>query len=78
MSTGSSGLTRVRLRAPRVAAAPYTGLTPGWLACGGFDIAAVLPLGSNYSDWSGVVLPFRGLLVSISICLQRDGGEGRP
>lgn len=77
MSAGSSGLTRVRLRAPRVAAVAYTGLTPGWLACGGFHIAAVLPLGNSYIDWSGVVLLFRGLLVSISICLHRDGGEGR-
>ncbi|MHB0769545.1 hypothetical protein [Bradyrhizobium sp. 5.13L] len=56
----------------------YTGLTPSWLAYGGYAVAAVLLLGSYYIDWSIVVFPFWVLLVSISIWLKRDNGEERP
>jgi len=56
----------------------YTGLTPRWLAYGGYAVAAVLLLGSYYIDWSIVVFPFWVLLVSISIWLKRESGEERP
>ena len=56
----------------------YTGLTPRWLAYGGYGVAAILLIGSYYIDWSLVVFPFWVLLVSINIWLTKDGGEVRP
>lgn len=56
----------------------YTGLTPRWLAYGGYAVAAVLLIGSYYIDWSLVVFPFWVLLVSVNIWLKRDEGEVRP
>jgi MFS family permease len=50
----------------------YTGLTPRWLANGGYAVAAILLIGSYYIDWSIVVFPFWVLLVSISIWLERE------
>ena len=51
----------------------YTGLTPRWLAYGGYAVAAVLLFGSYYIDWSLVVFPFWVLLVSINIWLEQGG-----
>ena len=56
----------------------YTGLTPRWLAYGGYAVAAVLLIGSYYIDWSLVVFPFWVLLVSVNIWLKKDEGEVRP
>ncbi len=53
----------------------YTGLTPRWLAYGGYAVAAVLLFGSYYIDWSLVVFPFWVLLVSVNIWLRRELGE---
>ena len=48
----------------------YTGLTPRWLALGGYVVAAILLVGSYYFDWSLVVFPVWVLLVSISILVD--------
>ncbi|MGY3037754.1 hypothetical protein ACVIIV_006924 [Bradyrhizobium sp. USDA 4354] len=56
----------------------YTGLTPRWLAYGGYAVAAVLLIGSYYIDRSLVVFPFWVLLVSINIWLKKHEGEVRP
>ena len=55
----------------------YTGLTPRWLAYGGYAVAAVLLIGSYYIDWSLVVFPFWVLLVSIAIWLKKEEGGAR-
>jgi hypothetical protein len=56
----------------------YTGLTPRWLAYGGYAVAAILLIGSYYIDWSLVVFPFWVLLVSISIWLKREHETREP
>jgi hypothetical protein len=48
----------------------YTGLTPRWLALGGYAVAGMLLIGSYYFDWSLVVFPIWVLLVSMSILLD--------
>ncbi|MGY8661633.1 hypothetical protein Q3C01_04600 [Bradyrhizobium sp. UFLA05-109] len=50
----------------------YTGLTPRWLALGGYAIAAVLLVGSYYFDWSIVVFPVWVLLISVSILADKN------
>jgi hypothetical protein len=50
----------------------YTGLTPRWLAVGGYAVAVVLLVGSYYFDWSLMVFPLWVLAVSASILLQKD------
>ncbi|WP_456758670.1 hypothetical protein [Bradyrhizobium sp. USDA 4011] len=52
----------------------YTGLTPRWLAHGGYTVAAILLIGSYFIDWSLVVFPFWVLLVSANIWFERDHG----
>jgi hypothetical protein len=52
--------------------AVYTGLTPRWLAIGGYAIAAVLLFGSGYFDWSLLAFPLWVLLVSTSILWDRQ------
>jgi MFS family permease len=49
----------------------YTRLTPRWLAVGGYVIAAVLLLGSNYFDGSLLVFPLWVLVVSASVLYDR-------
>jgi len=49
----------------------YTGLTPRWLAIGGYVIAVVLLIGSSYFDWSLLVFPLWVFLVSLSILWDR-------
>jgi hypothetical protein len=49
----------------------YTRLTPRWLAVGGYIIAAVLLLGSNYFDGSLLVFPLWVLVVSASVLYDR-------
>jgi hypothetical protein len=56
----------------------YTGLTPRWLAYGGYAVAAVLLIGSYYIDWSLVVFPFWVLLVSINIWLKQEQTAAAP
>ncbi|MCP3476271.1 hypothetical protein NLM33_39315 [Bradyrhizobium sp. CCGUVB1N3] len=50
----------------------YTGLTPRWLAFGGYVIAAILLIGSYYFDWSILVFPVWVLLISISILMEKN------
>ena len=52
----------------------YTGLTPRWLAIGGYVIALVLLIGSSYFDWSLLVFPLWVLLVSLFILRDRNAG----
>ena len=52
----------------------YTGLTPRWLAHGGYTVAAILLIGSYFIDWSLVVFPFWVLLMSANIWFERDHG----
>lgn len=52
----------------------YTGLTPRWLAIGGYVIAVVLLIGSSYFDWSLLVFPLWVLLVSLFILRDRSAG----
>jgi hypothetical protein len=49
----------------------YTGLTPRWLAIGGYVIAVVLLIGSSYFDWSLLVFPLWVFLVSLSMLWDR-------
>jgi hypothetical protein len=53
----------------------YTGLTPRWLALGGYAVAGALMIGSYYFDWSLVVFPIWVLLVSVSILLDPAAKE---
>lgn len=50
----------------------YTRLTPRWIAIGGYLIAAVLLLGSNYFDGSLLVFPLWVLVVSASVLWDRQ------
>jgi hypothetical protein len=50
----------------------YTGLTPRWLALGGYAVAAVLLVGSYYFDWSLVVFPIWVLLISVTILMEKN------
>jgi hypothetical protein len=54
----------------------FTGLTPRWLAYGGYVVAAVLLVGSYYIEWSIVVFPLWVLLVSINIWRERSAEPG--
>jgi hypothetical protein len=54
----------------------YTGLTPRWLAIGGYVIAVVLLIGSSYFDWSLLVFPLWVFLVSLSILWDRKAVPG--
>jgi hypothetical protein len=54
----------------------YTGLTPRWLAVGGYAVAAILMIGSYYFDWSLVVFPVWVLLVSFSILTDSHAAAG--
>ncbi|MGY8679411.1 hypothetical protein Q2941_16680 [Bradyrhizobium sp. UFLA05-153] len=57
----------------------YTGLTPRWLALGGYLIAAILLIGSYYFDWSIVVFPIWVLLISVSILTDKNAATtGSP
>jgi hypothetical protein len=49
----------------------FTGLTPRWLALGGYAVAAILLIGSYYVDWSLVVFPIWVLLISIAILSEQ-------
>jgi hypothetical protein len=49
----------------------FTGLTPSWLALGGYAVAAVLLIGSYFVDWSLVVFPIWVLLISITILSEQ-------
>lgn len=49
----------------------FTGLTPRWLALGGYAVAALLLIGSYYFEWSLLVFPIWVLLISIAILLDR-------
>lgn len=53
----------------------FTGLTPRWLAHGGYAVAAILLIGSYYIDWSIVVFPFWVLLVSVNIWFGEGGAR---
>ena len=52
----------------------YTGLTPRWLAIGGYVFAVGILIGSSYFDWSLLVFPLWIFLISLFILRDRNAG----
>ena len=56
----------------------YTGITPRWLAIGGYALALPLLFGSYYISWSFVVFPLWVFLISIFILVDHLRRSPQP